>query len=148
MNLREARALAERLSSRGILTVEPYTGSGAGGQHRNRTRSGIRLIGRWTLNGRPLELRAQACMKSQHASLRAALLVLLGRFHAAIEEERSGPRERTAGFGPQGRVRTYHEPDDRVVDESGPRFSYRETVGKGSLSALISARRRALASLP
>lgn len=144
MTVRDARRIAGRMRSAGILTIETYRGSGPGGQHRSRTESGIRLVGTWTLNGTPLRLEAQACLKSQHASLRAALAILLSRLRAAVVAAREPARQLTAGFGPQCRVRTYHEPDDRVVDESGPRHSYRETVGAGRIGQLVEARRRAI----
>lgn len=144
MTSREARELARRLVHLGILTVETYRGSGPGGQHRNRTESGVKLTGRWALNGKPLVLRAQACMKSQHASMRAALMVLIAKHRAAVAAARAPARVTPPGFGPAGRIRTYHEPDNRVVDESGVRSTWSATVGKLDLEALIDGRRRAL----
>lgn len=144
MTARDARRIAGRMRAVGILTIETYRGSGPGGQHRNRTESGIRLVGTWTLNGAPLRLEAQACLKSQHASLRAALAILLSRLRQAIAAAREPARQLTAGFGPDRRVRTYHEPDDRVVDEAGFRHSYRTTVGAGRIGPLVEARRRAI----
>lgn len=57
-----------------------------------------------------------------------------------MEEE--WERGATAGWGNSGRrVRTYHEPDDRVTDESGFQASYRQTVGRDDLRSLIEGRR-------
>ena len=73
MGKRDAREEVQRLRAAGILTVRYYQGSGPGGQHRNRTESGVELSGQWTLDGAPLRIVARACLKSQGASLVAAL---------------------------------------------------------------------------
>lgn len=62
--------------------------------------------------------------------------VLVARIYAF----HTRPKER----GVDGeRVRTYHEPDNRVTDHaSGFRQTYSEVVGKGDLAAMIEARCR------
>lgn len=110
------------------LKFRTYRGSGPGGQHRNTTESGVEIT------HLPTGIKACACLRSQHSSKRAALRVLLARLtdHFTPEKERFRASER--------RVRTYHEPDNRVTcHDGGKQFSYRETVGKRDLSKLIRA---------
>lgn len=87
-------------------------------------------------------LSATASLKSQHASKRAAAKELRVRVKAALSLKAARGRY-AAGHE---RVRNYHEPDNRVTDASGERWTWKETVGKGSLTRCIEGRRRALAT--
>src|SRR4029079_9553778 len=119
---------------RSELRFRPYRSSGPGGQHRNTTLSAMEVT------HLPTGIKATASLKSQHQSKKAALRVLLSCLlvHSTPEQERF-----RAGAE---RVRTYHEPDNRVTDHRcGLQFSYGETGGKGDLSRLIEARAEALA---
>lgn len=111
------------------LRFRAYKSSGPGGQHRNTTESAIEVL------HIPTGIKACAALKSQHQSRKAALRVLIARLTAYYQT----PKER---FGaPPIRVRTYHEPDNRVTDHaSGRQWSYRETVGRGRLEGLIEDR--------
>jgi protein subunit release factor A len=114
-----------------------FKSSGPGGQHRNKTMSAVEAS--VTLpDGRVIRATAQTD-KSQHRNKRAARAILLGRVRVALQPETE--RRRTAGWGEAGRVRTYHEPDNRVTDHaSGLTMSYRETVGRGDLAPMIESR--------
>jgi len=105
-----------------------YNSGGPGGQHSNRTENAVEVT------HIPTGIKANGALKSQHRSRKAALKVLRSRLYAHYKA--LGAKERyAAGFE---RVRTYHEPNDRVVDHrTGKTWSYRRTVGKGDLSDVI-----------
>lgn len=63
-------------------------------------------------------------LSSTMATILAALKTDKGRYAAGHE-----------------RVRTYHEPDNRVVDSSGDRWTWAETAGKGRIDQCIDGRR-------
>jgi peptide chain release factor 1 len=118
--------------ARGDLRIRTYKASGPGGQHRNKTESGVEIV------HLPTGIKACSALRSQHQNKRAALRVLLARLQAFYES----PKERYAA--PPKRVRTYHEPDNRVTDHtSGLQLTYSETVDKGDLSRMIEASARA-----
>jgi peptide chain release factor 1 len=111
------------------LRFRAYRSSGPGGQHRNTTMSAIEVT------HLPTGIKACASLKAQSQSKRAALRVLISRLYAHfhVQKERFG--------APAERVRTYHEPDNRVTDHgSGLQLSYREVVDKGDLSRMIESR--------
>lgn len=112
------------------LRFRPYRSSGPGGQHRNTTLSAMEVT------HLPTGIKACDSLKSQHQSKKAALRVLLSRLYAHF----TYPKER----GEAGeRIRTYHEPDNRVTDHgSGFRQTYHEVVDKGDLGQMIEARFR------
>jgi len=78
--------------------------------------------------------------KSAQQNLKAAfhkMVKKLEQHYAQKEVE----REQTASFGTT-RIRTYNECDDRVVDEqTGDKYSFKHTVGKGDISQIIEDRR-------
>lgn len=142
-----APQIVAQLRAAGILVSRrPFNSGGNGGQHGNRTFNAVELIAEWTVDGRPLRVSATAGLKSQHVSLAAALRILFSKRDAALRELARPDRGTTQGFGGAGqeRVRTYHALDNRVVDSSGVRASYRETVGREDLSTLIDGRRERL----
>lgn len=121
------------------IRYRAYNSGGPGGQHQNRSENAIEAS--VTLpDGR--EVKARSEMKSQHASKRAARAILASRVREALTPPKE--RGRVAGFGKEGRVRTYHEPNDRVSDESGFAASFRQTVGRGRMEELIEERRKRL----
>ena len=109
--------------------VDRIRGSGPGGQHRNKTESCVRIT--HIASG----LAAFCCeQRDQHRNFKIAfhkLAKLLVAHYVQTEQ-----RQRYAAG--HERIRTYHEPDDRVTcHKTGNKFSYRETVGRGDIEPLI-----------
>lgn len=127
------------------ISFRYFKSSGPGGQHRNKTMSAVEAT--VTLpDGRVLRAVAQT-EKSQHRNKRIARALLLTRAREALKPEEE--RRRTAGWGEGNRVRTYHEPDNRVQnhDAGGLTLSYSAVVDKGDLGPMIEARRQAMLGL-
>ena len=151
---RQARATIARMRAAGILVIaEPYNSGGPGGQHSNTTLNAYRLVGEHVVyvdgvQAKTITIRAECSLKSQHKSLVGALRVYRSRLADArrrIEGEHSAAdrvsKLQEGDFGGAGRVRTYHEPDNRVVDSTGARATYRETIEGGKDCPIIDARR-------
>lgn len=115
-----------------------FVGSGAGGQHRNRTESCVEA---WVElpDGRKVSATASG-ERSQYANRRAARAVLRARVREALEPPGVG-----RGAAGEERVRTYHEPDNRVVDHlSGERGTWDGVMlSDAGFAKMIAARRRA-----
>lgn len=111
--------------------IERIRGTGPGGQHRNKTESCIRLT---HIESGIAEYCCES--RSQHTNLRTAFRRLAPR----LVDHYVGKDNKKRWAAGQERVRTYHEPDDRVTDHrSGRKFSYRETVGRGDIEPLLNA---------
>lgn len=98
------------------LDVETMRGSGAGGQHRNKTDSAVRI--RHLPTG--LEVRCEA-ERSQSRNRELAMSELRARIaeaaHATANGERAEDRRRQVGSGMRGdKRRTIRVQDDQVVD--------------------------------
>ncbi|MGN6103644.1 MAG: peptide chain release factor-like protein [Kofleriaceae bacterium] len=98
------------------LEIETMRGSGAGGQHRNKTDSAVRV--RHLPSG--IEVRCEA-ERSQHANRATALAVLRARLlehqRAAATGQRADDRRRQVGSGMRGdKRRTIRTQDDQVQD--------------------------------
>ncbi len=114
------------------FTLEWYSGSGSGGQHRNKHEnccrithvvSGISAIG--------------TASKSRVTNQKDAFSHLAARLiaHNASPEARRMDGER---------VRTYHAERNEVLDHaSGRTMRYSEVIGKGNIGPLIEARKEA-----
>jgi protein subunit release factor A len=144
------RILVE-MRAAGILKVcRAFNSGGPGGQHGNRSMNAIELVAEYRIDGVTVEIRATASLKSQHKSRTAALRLLASKLKAEVERRKAeltgGRRVQAGGFGAAGayRVRTYHEPDNRVIDSAGFRMSYAETAGKGRIVDLVDRRRVAM----
>lgn len=114
-----------------------YRGSGKGGQNRNKVETGCYIV--HTITG---IIVACCVQRTQHANRKLAREILDRKLdeHFAEKEERRGGNLV---------IRTYHEPDNRVKDESGAGFkSWSETVGKGAIGPLIEQRFKFLACNP
>lgn len=128
---------------KGAISYRTFNSGGKGGQHGNRSMNAIEaaLSASVAADLDIPVITATATLKSQHASKRAARRLLLAKIRAHLSLQ--GARGRySAG---KERVRTYHEPDNRVVDSSGLRWSWDATVGKGDLAPCIDGRRREMA---
>ena len=100
----------------GDVEVETMRGSGAGGQHRNKTDSAVRA--RHRLTG--IEVRCES-ERSQHQNRELALRVLAARVadrdRALIDDDRAADRRRQVGSGMRGdKRRTIRVQEDRVTD--------------------------------
>lgn len=99
------------------LKIEWYSGSGAGGQHRNKTQNSCRLL------HIPTGITANAQTRSRQNSLNDALSVLRKRVKDAQEYRdslaQSADRKDQMGSGMRGdKIRTYRFQDDQVKDHN------------------------------
>jgi peptide chain release factor 1 len=109
---------------------EWFSGTGPGGQHRNKTQNCCRCI------HEPTGIQATASSaRSRKTNMESALSVCKSRVSASLHKD----KERfLAG---NERIRTYHEPDNRVVDHaSGLTDTYSNVIIKGNIEEMIKAR--------
>lgn len=118
------------------LEITTMRGSGAGGQHRNRTESAVRM------RHLPTGLEVRICSeRSQHRNKDIARAILEGRVKAALSgattRDRDAQRKELAGSGERGdKGRTYRVRDDQVTDHrSGKRASLKRVLA-GDLGLL------------
>lgn len=113
---------------------EWYSGTGKGGQHRNKHQNCCRCI------HEPTGITANGTgSRSREDNKRSAYEVCRARvvqhFHQDKERFLAGNE----------RIRTYHEPDNRVTDHaSGYDDTYTNVVVKGNMEAVIEARIKAV----
>lgn len=101
------------------LRVDTFCSGGPGGQHQNKTESGVRITHIET--GISAECRES---RSQKENKRRALHKLAQRL---LQEERL--REMKTSEVVKTRIRTYHEPRGVVTDHrSGLRYSYDDII--------------------
>lgn len=113
---------------------EWYSGTGKGGQHRNKHQNCCRCIHEPTgiiangTNSRSREDNKLAAYNTCRARVAA-------HFHKDKERFLAG----------EERIRTYHEPDNRVVDHaSGAVDTYQNVITKGDIEPMITARANAV----
>lgn len=116
--------------------VEWYSGTGAGGQHRNKHRNCCRIT--HTATG----LRAQGTESRERSSNQRQAFMRLSRLviaHYAAEDNLVCHRSDAV-------IRTYHGVRNEVHDKaSGLRREYRLVVTQAALGEMIESRRRAMA---
>ena len=113
-----------------------FSGSGAGGQHRNKHQNCLRLthIPTGIMTTGQTERDRPSNLRKAFAKM-VPLLVKHWMGEQRRERWPSNPKT----------IRTYHEPDNRVMDHaSGLQRPYSLVVSKRDLSAMIEARKRAL----
>lgn len=112
--------------------VDTFRAGGPGGQNQNKRDSACRITHIETgISAESREHRTQEMNKK--AAFHKLADKLIEHFYPKKNTDRYAAGTET--------VRTYHEPDDRVTDhETGKKFSFKHTVGKGELSEVIESR--------
>ena len=112
---------------------EWYSGTGKGGQHRNKHQNCCRCI------HVPTGIQANGTnSRSREDNRRAAYTVCRSRVQAHFH------RDRERFLAGTERIRTYHESDNRVTDHaSGLQDSWTNVMIKGNLDVMITARAQA-----
>jgi protein subunit release factor A len=115
--------------------VETFRSGGPGGQHQNKTESGVRIT------HIPTGLKAECReTKSQRQNKTIAFKRLADLLVQRVMQDLT--RENGISFEV---IRSYHEPEDRVVDKaSGERWTYAHIVEKRNIGDAIDARRNAI----
>jgi peptide chain release factor 1 len=112
------------------LRIDYYRGSGKGGQHRNKTDSACRIT------HLPTGIVAQSEEeRSQPRNRKAAFARLTSQVVPLMKEAalRSVPREKSTE-----RIRTYHEPDQRVKDHrTGKTYRYSDVLLGNGLEEVL-----------
>jgi peptide chain release factor 1 len=113
---------------------EWYSGTGKGGQHRNKHQNCCRCIHEptgITANGTGSRSRED----NKQAAYTTCRSRVIAHFHVDRERNQAGTE----------RIRTYHEPDNRVTDHaSGLTDSYTSVIVKGDVEDMIIARAKAV----
>ncbi len=117
------------IATKADFRVETMRGRGPGGQKRNKTDSAVRIT------HIPTGMSEYCCATpSQHRNKRTAFLRLADRVVAWHLRAEAKARY---GAGHE-RIRTYHEPDDRVTDHrTGSTFSFKRIVGRRDLRPIL-----------
>ena len=112
---------------------EWFSGTGKGGQHRNKHQNCCRCI------HEPTGITANGTnSRSREDNKRQAYISCLSRVQAHFHED---TLRYQAG---SERIRTYHEPDNRVVDHaSGHTDTYTNVMEKGSFDEMVEERAKA-----
>jgi protein subunit release factor A len=113
---------------------EWFSGTGKGGQHRNKHQNCCRCI------HEPTGIQANGTgSRSREDNKRSAYLTCLSRIQAHFHVDKL---RNQAG---SERIRTYHESDNRVTDHaSGHVDTYQNIINKDNLADMIEARARAV----
>jgi protein subunit release factor A len=115
--------------------VEWYSGTGGGGQHRNKHQNCCRIIHKDT------GLRAQGSSYRERPANQKEAFTKLARLIIAYYSASEQSRKEFVG---EERIRTYHEPRNEVLDEaSRTTGTYKDVVVKGNIGPMIEARRAA-----
>ena len=112
-----------------------YSGSGAGGQHRNKHQNCCRIIHKAS------GLRAQGTESRERSANQRRAFGRLAKLILAHDAD-DGPQR----FKATGRVRTYHAVRNVVLDHaSGETREYKAVVNGGAFGDMVEARAKALA---
>lgn len=113
---------------------EWFSGTGKGGQHRNKHQNCCRCI------HEPTGITANGTnSRSREDNRRQAYITCLSRVQAYFHKDKE---RNLAG---NERIRTYHEPDNRVVDHASNYVdTYTNVVIKGDMEKVIEQRAKAV----
>lgn len=117
------------------MAISWFSGTGKGGQNRNKVQASCRLL------HVPSGVEAKAECRTREASYRDALEVLRRRVYADVKhteaDEYAAAVKAQVGSGMRGdKIRTYRLQDDIVTDHrSGRRTSWRK-IASGDFSGL------------
>lgn len=111
---------------------EPFKSTGAGGQHRNKTMSGIKCI------HLPTGVKQERTTKCQHSNKREALAAVNRILDEMAQEEARGSRndKRVAGVGSGMRgdkIRTYQFQRDLVTDHNSGKTASCKRILRGNM---------------
>jgi protein subunit release factor A len=111
-----------------------FSGTGKGGQHRNKHQNCCRCT------HTPTGITANGTnSRSREDNKRAAYITCLSRVQAHFH------RDKERNLAGTERVRTYHEADNRVTDHaSGLQDTYISVMDKGGIEDMIDARAKAM----
>lgn len=113
--------------------IDFFSGTGAGGQYRNKHQNCVRMLHIST----GIITTGQE-QRSREQNLRDAF----GKMTKLLVDRIIGDRRKARWPSSSETIRTYHEPDNRVVDHfSRHQQPYDVVVGKRDLSEMIEARR-------
>ncbi len=117
--------------------LEWYSGSGAGGQHRNKHQNCCRITHIET------GLRAQGTESRERVTNQRVAFTNLARL---IISYYAAPKEARREW--DGAIRNYHGVRNEVHDKaSGLKMEYKKVVGNNNLSPMIEARRKAIGEI-
>lgn len=118
------------------LRIDTFRSGGPGGQHQNKIESGVRITHLPSgLKGESREERSQHANKIR--AFRRLTEKLLAHYVYTEQKQRAAPYSDT--------IRTYHEPDNRVVDKAcEKRWTYTDVVVRGDIAGPLEERRRVL----
>ena len=128
----------ERLKSftKKDFRVDTFRAGGKGGQNQNKRDTGVRITHIET--GLSAESREH---RTQYQNKVAAFKKL-----AALICEHYDDQEQRERYGSTKVIRTYHEPDDRIVDhDTGRTWSFKKTFGKNKMEDVIETRAKEMA---
>lgn len=121
---------------RADLNLEWFSGTGKGGQHRNKKACCLRLT------HKPSGLIQTATGRERNANFREALAALEKRLEqgaaSSSHDATNASRRAQLGSGERGdKIRTYRSQDDRVVDHRTGRSARFSAVMAGDFSGLV-----------
>jgi peptide chain release factor 1 len=115
---------------------EPFKSSGAGGQHRNKTESGIKCI------HLPTGVKQERTSKNQHQNRRDAKRAVIEELDRLMRAEKSetlsSTRKDQVGSGMRGdKIRTYRSQDDVATDHiTGKKTKFKALMKSGNFTKL------------
>lgn len=119
----------------GAFRVEWYSGTGAGGQHRNKHQNSCRIT--HLASGTVVTAQCRSRENSLAQARQEILARVNGRLDGAVLEARAGERKRQVGSGERGdKVRTYRFQDDVVKDHRTGRQARTSAVMAGRFDLL------------
>lgn len=115
--------------------IEWFSGTGSGGQHRNKHQNCVKLFDKET--GIMTIGQSQRSQKQNLKDAFQKMVKLLQEHYESLEKKEEAKRSTDKEIA----TRTYHESDNRVTDHvTGKSYSYKHTVGKGDIEEIVNDR--------